>query len=329
VQFCDKAVIHISSGRGGHGCASFRREIFAPKGGPNGGNGGKGGDVKIVSDSSISSLLFYKYKRHFVADNGHSGRKNRSTGKSGSDLILKVPVGTQVYEAQSLALIYDFTQDQEELVLLPGGKGGAGNTCFKSSTNQSPRTSIPGEEGKEMTLNLELKLIADIGLVGLPNAGKSTFLNILTPAKSLVAAYPFSTLVPQLGTIYYEDIKHTLADTPGLIEDASKGKGLGHRFLQHIERCKTIVHLIDCTSLHLVEDYNIIRNELQEYSSKMLAKPIITCLTKCDLLDDSTLNQKRQVLEAHIGKKPHLVSRENPDAIKNAVIEAIRELSCV
>ncbi len=329
MQFCDRASICVSSGKGGNGCSSFRRELFAPKGGPNGGNGGKGGDVKIVSEEGISSLIFYKYKRHFVAESGNSGRKNRSAGKAGSDLILKVPIGTQVYEAESMVLLYDFTKDKEEFLVLNGGKGGAGNTCFKSSTNQAPRTSVPGEEGKEMSLNLQLKLIADVGLIGLPNAGKSTFLNIITPSKSLVAAYPFSTLVPHLGTLYYGDIKHTIADTPGLIKDASEGKGLGHSFLQHIERCKAIIHLVDCTSSDLAQDCNTIRNELMKYSPKMLAKPIITCLTKCDLLSEKLLSQKKEIIYQCTNKEPYLVSREQPLAIQNVLIAAIKQLKAI
>ncbi len=326
MQFCDQATIHVSSGKGGNGCSSFRREIFAPKGGPNGGNGGKGGGVKIISEESISSLIFYKYQRHFFAENGSPGRKNRSTGKAGPDLILKVPVGTQVYEAESMVLLYDFTKDKEEFLLLHGGKGGAGNSCFKSSTNQAPRTSVPGEEGKEMSLNLQLKLIADVGLIGLPNAGKSTFLNILTPSKSLVADYPFSTLIPHLGTLYYGDIKHTIADTPGLIKDASEGKGLGHNFLQHIERCKSIIHLVDCTSTDIEQDCNTIRMELMKYSPKMLAKPIITCLTKCDLLPEKILLQKKELIAQCIKKEPYAVSREQPLGIKNVLIAAITQL---
>ncbi len=326
VQFCDQAVIHVSSGKGGNGCSSFRRELFAPKGGPNGGNGGKGGDVRIVAEESISSLIFYKYKKHFFAENGDSGRKNRSAGKAGSDLVLKVPVGTQVYEAESMVLLYDFIKDKEEFILLNGGKGGAGNTCFKSSTNQAPRTSVPGQEGKEMSLHLQLKLIADVGLIGLPNAGKSTFLNILTPSKSLVAAYPFSTLIPHLGTIYYGDIKHTIADTPGLIKDASEGKGLGHNFLQHIERCKAIIHLVDCTGENLEQDCQTIRKELMKYSAKMLSKPIITCLTKCDLLSKEVLLEKKQMISQCIGQEPHMVSREDHESIKNVLIESIKQL---
>ncbi len=327
MEFCDKAIIHVSSGKGGNGCSSFRREMFAPKGGPNGGNGGRGGDVRIIAQENISSLIVYKYKRHFFAENGNPGRKNRSAGKAGNDLILHVPIGTQVYEAESLILLHDFTQDQEEYLLLPGGKGGAGNTCFKSSVNQAPRTSIPGEEGKEMRLALKLKLIADVGLVGLPNAGKSTFLSIVTPSKSLIAAYPFSTLVPHLGTIYYGDVRHTIADTPGLIKDASEGKGLGHNFLQHIERCKTIVHLIDCTGVDLAQDCQTIRTELSKYSPKMLLKPIITCITKCDLLSEEILLAKKKEIFQYTGKEPYLISREDHVSIRQVLIAAIKELA--
>ena len=315
MQFCDEATINIKSGTGGKGSISFRREKYIPKGGPNGGNGGKGGNIIIESDANLTTLIGYKYKKHFIGENGKPGRKNNASGISGKNIVLKVPIGTQIYDTDTKELLHDFTQDKESLCIATGGIGGIGNTCFKSSTNQAPRKALPGRPGEEKNIKLTLKIIADIGIIGLPNAGKSTLLSKLTNATPKIASYPFSTLIPQLGSIYYNYKKYVIADIPGIIKGASKGYGLGDKFLQHIERCNALIHVMDISSSSLIEDYNDLHHELKTYSNIFSKKKIFTCLSKSDLLTDSQIKKTLQNIKHHIGYHPYIINHNAQDII--------------
>lgn len=292
MKFLDEAKIYLQSGAGGNGCVSFRREKFAPDGGPDGGNGGAGGSIVFRANNHLNTLMKFRYKQNFIAQNGESGKGSNRTGKSRDNLVLEVPVGTQIYTEDKLCLIYDFTSDGEEFEILSGGKGGAGNACFRSSTNQAPRTAIPGEPGKELWVCLQLKLISDIGLVGLPNAGKSTFLASTSAAKPKIADYPFTTLSPNLGVLYVDDEEFVVADIPGLIEGAHEGHGLGDKFLKHIERCASILHLIDISNDEIKENYLMIRRELELYSESLANKHEIVALTKIDSIPDEFIEEK-------------------------------------
>lgn len=286
-MFIDQATIHVRAGNGGDGCVSFRREKYIPKGGPDGGDGGDGGSVIAVADPNVSTLLDFRHKHHFHARRGEDGRGKNMHGASADDLVLRLPPGTLIHDADTGELVFDLGEGQT-LVLARGGKGGLGNDHFKSATNQTPRESTPGEEGEERSLRLDLKLIADVGLVGLPNAGKSTLLAAVTRATPKIAAYPFTTLSPQLGIAELDNARRlVLADIPGLIEGAAQGHGLGHDFLRHIERTRVLVHLIDAAPLDgsdPVENYRTVRKELAEYSTVLVEKPEIIALSKIDLL---------------------------------------------
>ena len=299
MQFIDEAKIFIKAGNGGHGCMSFRREKFIDRGGPDGGDGGNGGSVVFESDAQINTLLEFRFKKHFKADNGESGKGRNRTGKSRSNLVLKIPVGTQIYTNDEVLLLHDFTKDKECFEIIKGGKGGLGNTHFKSSVNQAPRRFTEGEVGKSMELYLQLKLLADAGLVGLPNAGKSTFLSKTTSAKPKIADYPFTTLSPGLGVVYVEDEEFVLADIPGLIEGASQGTGLGDRFLKHIERCKVLIHIIDAGQ-DVLKNYQIIRKEIDSYSKLLKTKKEIICLNKIDNISEEELQNKIESLEKNM-----------------------------
>jgi GTP-binding protein len=301
MNFIDEAKIYLKAGDGGDGCVSFRREKYIEMGGPNGGDGGNGGSVIFRSNLGLNTLVNFRYKQHFKAKNGEHGKGSNKTGKSGSDLILEVPVGTQIFSEDGSRLIYDFVKDNEVFEIVTGGKGGLGNVHFKSSTNQAPRLRTEGIEGKELWVWLKLKLLSDAGLVGLPNAGKSTFLSIATSAKPKIADYPFTTLSPSLGVVYIDDEEYVLADLPGLIEGAHEGHGLGDKFLKHIERCGILIHLIDATSTQVEQDYKIIRHELNSYSTSLKDKFEIVCLSKCDALLPEEIEQQ-------ISKLKNLVS---------------------
>ena len=290
MKFLDQVKIYIKAGNGGDGSPSFRREKFIEYGGPDGGDGGKGGSVILKAEQNLNTLIDFRYQQHHKAKRGENGAGQNRTGKSGEDLILKVPLGTQVFEEDNKTLIYDFTKISEEFIAAAGGKGGLGNTRFKSSTNRAPRKFTKGTQGEEFTIWLQLKTIADIGIIGLPNAGKSSLLASVTNANPKIANYQFTTLNPNLGVASYDDKEITIADIPGLVEGAHKGTGLGIQFLKHIERCKSLLHLIDITSDDLKKSYQQVKNELKKYSNKLTKKKELIVLNKIDLIDEKELN---------------------------------------
>ncbi len=291
-MFIDYAEIELASGKGGDGAVTFRREKYVPKGGPSGGNGGKGGDIIIEAHHNLSTLLDFKYKRHYKADKGDNGASALKDGKNGEDIIIKVPIGTIIKDSESGKIIFDLDEDNKSVIIAKGGKGGKGNSNFATPTNQTPRFAEPGKPGEEKRIILELKLIADVGLVGFPNAGKSTLISTISSAKPKIADYPFTTLEPNLGIVRYKDYQSfTVADIPGIIEGAHEGKGLGHKFLRHIERTKILLFMIDVTSDNFQRDFNILYNELKSYSPKLAEKKKIISLTKIDLLEESQLKK--------------------------------------
>ena len=303
MKFLDQVKIYIKAGDGGSGSPSFRREKFIEFGGPDGGDGGKGGSVILVSERNLNTLIDYRYQQHFKAERGGDGKGKNQTGKGGENLYLKVPIGTQVFEEDNKTLIFDFKKEKEEYTAAIGGKGGFGNTRFKSSTNRAPRKFTKGLKGEDFCIWLQLKTIADIGIIGLPNAGKSSLLASITSANPKIANYKFTTLNPNLGVAVYDDKEITLADIPGLIEGAHKGIGLGTKFLKHIERCKTLLHLIDVTEKDLIRSYKQIRAELGKYSKSLLKKNEIIVLNKIDLIDKKNLDSKKKILGRKIKKK--------------------------
>jgi GTP-binding protein len=297
MQFIDEAKIFLKAGDGGHGAVSFRREKFIERGGPDGGDGGRGGSIVFESSSHLNTLLNYRFKRHFKAETGQQGKSRNKSGVSRPNLILKIPVGTQIYSDDGMLMIYDFVKDGEKFEILAGGKGGLGNSHFKSAVNQAPRRRTEGEIGGEMEVCLKLKLLSDAGLVGLPNAGKSTFLSRTTAASPKIANYEFTTLKPGLGVVYIDEEEFILADLPGLIEGAHVGVGLGDKFLKHVERCGVLIHLIDVTSNKIDKDYQTIRTELESYSPLLKEKIEIVCLNKIDQISDKELAEKTKVLK--------------------------------
>ena len=268
MKFLDQIKIYLKAGTGGSGSSSFRREKFIEFGGPDGGDGGNGGSIIIIADKNLNTLIDFRYQQHFKAERGENGKGKKKTGKGGKDLILKAPVGTQVLEEDNNTLIEDLTKDGQKIIIAKGGKGGLGNVRFKSSTNRAPRKKTEGDSGESFWVWLQLKVIADIGIIGMPNSGKSSLLSALTSAKPKIANYPFTTINPNLGVASYDDKEVTLADIPGLIEGAHEGVGLGDKFLKHIERCKNILHLIDISNDNLLENYFKVRKELFKYSNK-------------------------------------------------------------
>lgn len=298
MKFLDQVKIYIESGAGGLGCVSFRREKFIEYGGPDGGNGGRGGDIVIIAERALNTLIDYRYQQHFRAERGQGGMGRNRTGRDGSSITLKVPVGTQIFDEDKDELLADMMEEGQTLVLLRGGDGGMGNAHYKSSTNQSPRHSTPGYPGQERWIWMQLKLIADVGLIGLPNAGKSTFLKASSRAKPKIADYPFTTLHPQLGMVYVNEDEFVIADLPGLIEDAHLGVGLGIRFLGHAERCEVLLHMLDGTAEDVCENYSIIRKELEEYGAGLSEKHEIIALNKCDALLDEEVEEKITALRA-------------------------------
>ena len=291
MKFLDQVKIYIKAGNGGDGSPSFRREKFIEFGGPDGGDGGNGGSVVLISERNLNTLIDYRYQQHHKAQRGDNGAGQNRTGKGGDDLILKVPIGTQVFEEDNKTLIYDFKKEGEKFVAAAGGKGGLGNTRFKSSTNRAPKKFTKGTKGEEFTIWLQLKTIADIGIIGLPNAGKSSLLAAITNANPKIANYKFTTLNPNLGVAQYDDKEVVLADIPGLVEGAHEGVGLGIQFLKHIERCKSLLHLIDITNLDIKESYNQVKKELANYSSEMMKKKEIVVLNKTDLVDKDIIDE--------------------------------------
>lgn len=323
-MFIDKAKIYVKAGDGGNGCVAFHREKFVPMGGPSGGNGGKGGDVIIVADSKLQTLMDFKYKRHYKAEKGQNGQGGNKTGKDGKDLYIKVPVGTVVKDAQTGEILADLVEEGQSVIVAKGGKGGKGNAAFKTATNQAPTNAEPGEKGEERWIELELKLIADVGIIGFPNAGKSTLISVLSKARPKIADYPFTTLTPVLGVIEFDIGDYLiLADIPGLIEGASKGAGLGHEFLRHIERTKYLIHLIDVSDFRErdpIEAFKIINKELKEYSPKLLEKPQIVVANKIDALSDKSLIDKLKDYFTKEGYKffaVSLITKEGLDELIN------------
>jgi len=308
MKFLDQAKIYIKAGNGGSGSASFRREKFIEFGGPDGGDGGDGGSVIIESDRNLNTLIDFRYAQHFKAQHGKNGSKRNRTGANGENLILNVPVGTQIYEEDNNTLIYDFTKNKERYLVASGGKGGLGNVRFKSSVNRAPKKKTNGKSGEEFWIWLQLKVIADIGIIGKPNAGKSSLLSALTRAKPKIANYPFTTLNPNLGVTYYDRKEVTLADIPGLVEGAHKGIGLGDKFLRHIERCKVLLHLIDLSENNLEKTYKEITKELSSYDKKLSKKKEIIFFNKSDLFDNDEKKKKLENFKKKINAKYEIIS---------------------
>jgi GTP-binding protein len=316
----DYAKIYVKAGNGGRGAVAFRREKFVAKGGPSGGNGGKGGDIIFVADNNLTTLLDFKYRRKSVAENGAPGEKSQKDGKDGEDIIIKVPVGTIIKDEETEELLADLNENGMKVVLLKGGIGGKGNSNFATATNQAPRYAQPGIEGREVNIILELKLLADVGLVGFPNAGKSTFISVVSAARPKIADYPFTTLEPNLGIVQYKDFNSfVIADIPGIIEGAHVGKGLGHKFLKHIERTKVLLILIDATVEKPQKEFNVLLNELIEFSDLMKDKKRIIAFTKSDLLNEK---EKKKLLSKKIKNYdgiPFLISSVTQDGTSNLI----------
>ena len=327
MKFLDQVKIYIMAGDGGNGSPSFRREKFIEFGGPDGGDGGKGGSIILKSERNLNTLIDYRYQQHHKAERGGGGAGKNRTGRGGDNLILKVPIGTQVFEEDNKTLIYDFKNEKEEFVAANGGKGGLGNTRFKSSTNRAPRKFTKGTVGEKYVIWLQLKTIADIGIIGLPNAGKSSLLASITSATPKIANYKFTTLNPNLGVAVYDDKEITLADIPGLIEGAHTGIGLGIKFLKHIERCKTLIHLIDITEENIENLYKQVRNELGKYSKNLLKKDELIVFNKIDLIDKSKLNEKKNKFSKKIKKKVLTISTFDKASIAKIKSKLIKYVS--
>jgi GTP-binding protein len=319
MKFLDEAKVYIQSGAGGNGCVSFRREKFIEFGGPNGGNGGRGGDVVVTAVNGLNTLIDYRFQQHFRAARGGNGMGKDRAGAHGPDAVLKVPVGTQVFEEDGETLLADLTEVGQRIVIARGGNGGFGNAHFKSSTNRAPRHANPGQPGEERTIRLRLKLIADAGVVGLPNAGKSTLLAAVSAAKPKIADYPFTTLHPQLGVVRVDAREFVLADIPGLIEGAHEGAGIGDRFLGHIERCRVLLHLVDGTSEHAGKAYKTVRGELEAYGHGLAEKPEIVALSKADALDPETLKQQKERLRRAAKRTPLVISAASGKGVPEAL----------
>jgi len=321
MKFLDQAKIYLSAGNGGSGSASFRREKFIEFGGPDGGDGGNGGSIIFVADKNLNTLIDFRYRQHFKAEKGQDGKGKKKTGKSGKDLTLKVPIGTQIFEEDNNTLIEDLTKNEQSIVITNGGKGGLGNVRFKTSTNRSPRKKTDGSKGENFWIWLQLKVIADIGIIGMPNSGKSSLLSALTRARPKIANYPFTTINPNLGVANYDNKEITLADIPGLIEGAHEGVGLGDKFLRHIERCKNILHLIDITNDNLLENYSKVRKELFKYSNQLTKKREIIVFNKIDMIDDKEINKRIDVFSKKIKKEIYTIS-----ALKHKGLNVIKKI---
>ncbi|WP_322865921.1 GTPase ObgE [Aquicoccus sp. G2-2] len=323
MKFLDLAKVYIRSGAGGNGSISFRREKYIEYGGPDGGDGGRGGDVWVEAVDGLNTLIDFRYQQHFFAQNGRAGAGRQRTGKDGDDIVLRAPVGTQVLDEDEETVLADITEVGQRVLLAKGGNGGFGNLHFKSATNQAPRRANPGQEGVERTLWLRLKLIADAGLLGLPNAGKSTFLAASSNARPKIADYPFTTLHPNLGVVGVDNAEFVMADIPGLIAGAHEGRGIGDRFLGHVERCSVLLHLVDGTSETIAEDYRTIIGELEAYGGHLAAKPRVTALNKIDALDEDERAEARAALEAELGGPVLLLSGVSGEGLKE-VLRAVR-----
>jgi len=321
MKFLDQSKIYLKAGDGGSGSASFRREKFVEFGGPDGGDGGNGGSIIFIAERNLNTLVDFRYQQHFKAERGQNGKGKKKTGKSGKDLILKVPIGTQILEEDNNTLIADLTKHEQEVIVAYGGKGGLGNVRFKSSTNRAPRKKTAGRDGEFLCIWLQLKVIADIGIVGMPNSGKSSLLSVITNAKPKIANYPFTTINPNLGVASYDNKEITLADIPGLIEGAHEGVGLGDKFLRHIERCKNLLHLIDITNENVLENYSKVRKELSKYSKKLIKKKEIIVLNKIDMIEEESSLKKIYILQKKLKKDVYAIS-----VIKNKGIQNIKKI---
>ncbi len=334
MQFLDSAKVFVRAGDGGNGCVSFRREKFVEFGGPNGGDGGRGGDVIVECVANLNTLLDFRYQQHYKAKKGSNGMGANRTGAKGADVVLKVPPGTQILDDAGETLIADMTEPGTLIVLLHGGNGGFGNAHFKTSTNQAPRRANPGQTGEEMYIWLRLKLIGDAGIVGLPNAGKSTFLSTVSGAKPKIADYPFTTLHPNLGVVRFGGLDFGLADIPGLIEGAHEGAGIGDRFLGHVERTAVLLHLVDATAEDPVEAYRIVRGEMEAYGAGLADKPEVLAFSKVDAMDADDLTEKARALEDVAGLNPLFVSAVTGKGVPEVLaalareVEAMREGEC-
>ena len=317
MKFLDQAKIFVKAGDGGSGSASFRREKFVEFGGPDGGDGGAGGSIILVANKNLNTLIDFRYQQHFKAEKGQDGKGQKKTGRSGKNLVLKVPVGTQVFEEDNNTLIEDLLESEQKLVVANGGEGGLGNVRFRSSVNRAPRKKTGGDKGESFWIWLQLKVIADVGIVGLPNSGKSSLLSVLTSAKPKIANYPFTTTNPNLGVSIYNNKEITLAGIPGLIEGAHEGIGLGDKFLRHIERCKNILHLIDITGDNLLANYSKVRNELFKYSNKLTKKKEIIVFNKIDMIDVEEISKRVDIFNKKIKKKIFTISALKHIGLKN------------
>ena len=327
-NFVDYIKVHIASGKGGQGSTHLRREKFVPKGGPDGGDGGRGGHIIFQGNKNLWTLFHLKFKRHFSAGHGGSGGKQTSTGADGEDIIVDVPLGTVIKDTETGAVLKEITEDQEKFIAAKGGKGGMGNAHFKSATNQTPRYAQTGLPGEEKNLTLEMKILADVGLVGFPNAGKSTLLSVLSAAKPKIADYPFTTLKPNLGIVGYRDYQSfDMADIPGIIEGAAEGKGLGHYFLRHIERNSILLFLIPADADDLRKEYDILVDELRRYNPELLDKQSIVAISKADLLDQELKAEMTQLLDESFGEIPYMfissVAQQGLDALKDVLWSAL------
>ena len=327
MKFLDLCKVYIRSGGGGGGCVSFRREKFVEFGGPDGGDGGKGGSVWAEAVDGLNTLIDFRYQQHFFATNGQHGMGRQMTGADGKDIVLRVPVGTEIIDEDEETVIADLTKVGERVCLAKGGNGGWGNLHFKTSTNRAPARANPGQEGIERTIWLRLKLIADAGLLGLPNAGKSTFLAAVSNARPKIADYPFTTLYPNLGVVGVDGKEFVMADIPGLIEGASEGRGLGDLFLGHVERCSVLLHLVDGTSSTITKDYRTILTELEAYSPDLADKPRITALNKIDALDAKTLAGRKRSLEKAVGGPVYLMSGVSKEGLTDVLRALYAEIS--
>lgn len=330
-NFVDYVKLNVESGNGGKGSIHLHREKFITKGGPDGGDGGRGGHVIIRANPNLWTLYHFKFKRHFSAGHGEHGSKNRSSGAQGQDTFMEVPFGTVFKNSNTEEVLFEITEKNQEVILLEGGLGGLGNWHFKSSTRQTPRYAQPGKKGKELSVTLELKVLADVGLVGFPNAGKSTLLGAVTGAKPKIADYEFTTLKPNLGIVPYRDFRSfVIADIPGIIEGAGKGKGLGHYFLRHIERNSILLFLIPCDSKNVKKDFEILISELKEYNPELLDKGFAIALTKCDLLDDELYEEYKVEMKNHFDKTPHFlissISNKGLDSLKDGLWNLLNEV---
>lgn len=321
MKFLDQAKIFIQSGNGGAGCVSFRREKYIEFGGPNGGDGGKGGSIFFEAVANLNTLIDFRYQQHFKAHKGYNGMGSDKSGPKGDDIIIKVPVGTEILADDQETVIADMVEPGQIFMIAKGGDGGRGNAQFKTSINQAPRYAEPGWPGQEMWLWLRLKVIADVGLIGMPNAGKSTFLSVVTSARPKIADYPFTTLHPNLGVAWVDNYEMVIADIPGLIEGAHEGVGLGDRFLKHVERCSAFIHMIDVTSEDVVKSYKAIRKELELYDMILAEKPEVIALNKCESLSEKEVDKKRKALEKAAGKKVYVMSAIAKKGIFDCLLE--------